>query len=68
MKKYIETTIARNEAINENGANVINEVIKIETACTKEFVWYRTVADYKSIVCSFKTEKKMRDAMASIGF
>lgn len=66
--KYIETTIERNEKTNENGVAVVNEVVKIETSCNKEFVWYRTVGDYKSIICSYKTEKKMREAMKNIGF
>ena len=66
--KYIETTIAKNEKVNEHGVTIINEVIKIETSCTKEFVWYRVVGGHRCIVCSFKTEKRMREAMVKIGF
>lgn len=68
MAKYTETIIERNEKTNEYGVKEINEVVKLESACTKEFIWYKTVGDYKHIVCSFKTEKRMREAMKKAGF
>lgn len=68
MKKYIETVIERADGLNEYGVQVVNELVKIQTACNTEYVWYKTVCGNKSIVCSFKTEKRMRVAMADFGF
>ena len=62
--KYMETVIERKETINENGVKIVNEIVKLKSACTEEFVWYRTTGDHKCIVCSYKTEKRMRKAMA----
>ena len=66
--RAMETIIERNEGLNEHGVKIINELVKIETACTKEYVWYRTTADSKCIVCSYKAEKRMRKAMTDYGF
>lgn len=66
--KATETIIERREGMNTYGTSVINEVVEIKSACNREFVWYRTVGEHKSIVCCFKTEKRMRKAMADFGF
>lgn len=66
--KARETIVERTEGLNEHGVKIINELVKIETACTKEYVWYRTTGDSKCIVCSYKAEKRMRKAMTDYGF
>ncbi len=66
--KVTKTIIERNEGQNEHGCKITNELVKIETNCTKEYVWYKTINDHKCIVCSYKTEKRMRKAMADCGF
>ena len=66
--KCNKTIVERNEGINEHGVKIINELVKIETSCTKEYVWYKTVGDCNSVFCSYKTEKRMRKAMDDCGF
>lgn len=66
--KHTKTVIDRKETKNEYGVTIINEIVEIKSASDKEFVWYRTIGDFKSIVCSFKTEKRIRKAMEEIGF
>ena len=68
MAHYTETTIERKQKKNEHGVTIVDEIVKLESACTKEYVWYQSIGDYKRIVCSFKTEKRMRKAMEEIGF
>lgn len=74
--KDIRTVIEENETTNEYGVKVINELVRFDKLYSSgkiaqgytEFVWYKTVGDRRMIVCSFKTEKKIRETMEKFGF
>ena len=72
--KNVETEIERCEYDNKWGVKITNKLVRFDKVASSgnimntEFVWYQYIGDSFSIKANYKTEKRMRKAMADFGF
>jgi hypothetical protein len=73
--KYIEKEIERCEYDNEHGVKITNKLVRRDKVAPSgnimatEFIWYQDIdGTFSTIRASYKTEKRMRKAMADNRF